>query len=933
MNNTERSTQPPIYPPIPAQKPVGDLSTPAGLASLHEPSTNAQPAQRTNGNGHGSAAQVVPSSTGLPFACVHELFERQAALTPGNIAVVCNGRQITYAELNERANQVAHYLRKRGVAPDMLVGVCLERSLELVIALLGVWKSGGAYVPLDPTYPPARLALMAGDAEMALLLTDDNCAALFPTLTDTAIRLDSDWPQIALETTENPDALTVPSNLAYVMFTSGSTGRPKGAMILHSGLANYLSWAIETYRTEGSGSVPVHSSIAFDSTVASLYPPLLSGGQIELLREDPGGQNLLMALRRGGTRDKLLLTPAHLEILNHQLTPEEMAGLTKVLVVAGEALHAEKLSKWREHAPETRLFNEYGPTETTVGCCAYEVRPGDPRSGPVPIGTPIANAEIHLLDEKLRAVPNGVIGELYVAGAGVGRGYLNNPELTRERFVPNPFAADGSEKMYKTGDIGRRRNDGTLEFLGRADDQVKLRGYRIELGEIEVALASHPEIQSCKLMAREDTPGNKQLVAYVIAQQNEAPAAEGLRAYLKQRLPDYMVPAYFVFLNSFPLTPHGKIDQKALPAPSHKDTATNRSLVPPRTETQKKLAAIWAGLLKTERVGITDDFFDIGGNSLLAIRLSLQIPEVFGVSLPMGAFFPSATVESLALAIENHEVSGKGLAYAVAVQEKGTEVPIFWMGPPARGVALSDRMGAGQPFYDVGFEPRSVGLLKAPYQMEEIAAHLVLAVREKRPHGPYRLGGFCLGAVLAVEVARQLTEAGEEVAQLILLEPLNPMQPARARMDVGMRRMAIRVKFRLRELRRLGLRQFPAYVRGRLTGVKCLLTDVAWGIAARSKFKNPVSQSPDLGKLLYFAASAYYPQPLTCPTIIFRCADWPMLSAGDPYFGWRKLLKGTAESYEIPGDHAGIFREPNIHRMVDELKSSFTKLKSAAALR
>ncbi len=932
MNNTQRSTQPPMYPQIPAQKPMSEVSMPAGLPSVQEAGATNHAAQRTNGNGHGSEARVETSSTGLPFACVHELFERQAALTPGNTAVVCNGRQITYAELNERANQVAHYLRKRGVAPDALVGVCLERSLELVIALFGVWKAGGAYVPLDPTYPPARLVLMANDAGMTLLLTDDKCAALFPSFKDTAIRLDSGWQQIEQEKTENPDVRAVPSNLAYVMFTSGSTGRPKGAMILHSGLGNYLSWAIETYRTDGSGSVPVHSTIAFDSTVASLYPPLLSGGQIELLREDPGGQNLLMALRRGGTRSKLLLTPAHLEMLNQQLTPKEMAGLTKVLVVAGEALHAEKLSKWREYAPDTRLFNEYGPTETTVGCCAYEVRPGDPRSGPVPIGTPIANAEIHLLDEKLRAVPQGVIGELYVAGAGVGRGYLNNPELTRERFIPNPFAADRSEKMYKTGDLGRRRPDGTLEFLGRADDQVKLRGFRIELGEIEVALGSHPEIQSCKVMAREDTPGNMQLVAYVIAQQNESPAVETLRTHLKQRLPDYMVPAYFVFLNYFPLTPHGKIDQRALPAPSHRDVSTSGTLVPPQTETQKKLAAIWAAMLKTDRVGITDDFFDIGGNSLLAIRLSLQIPEVFGVSLPMSAFFPSATVESLALAIENHEVASKGLGYAVAVQGKGPEVPIFWLGPPARGVALSDRMGTGQPFYDVGFEPRSVGLLEAPFRMEDIAAHLVLAVREKRPHGPYRLGGFCLGAMLAVEVARQLTEAGEEVAQLIMLEPLNPMQPSKARLAVSVRRMSIRVKFRLRELRRLGIRELPGYVRGRMTGVKCLLTDVAWGIVARSNFKNPAAQSPDLRKLLYFAASAYCPQPLACPAIVFRCADWPMLSAGDPFFGWRRLLQGPAESYEIPGDHAGIFCEPNIRLMVEELTNSFAKLKFAAEL-
>jgi amino acid adenylation domain-containing protein len=929
MNRTEGVPQYPLFPSLAAPKAVEAVCL---LASLSPASSSNFPEHnelRFASADRQAAWDWIEPLAQIPHACVHELFEKQAACNPGAVAVICNGRQLTYGELNSRANQVANYLRKRGVGPETLVGVCLERSPELVIALFGVWKAGGAYIPFDPSYPQPRLSLMANDAGMKFLLTEAKCAKLFPSLFDSAIRMDSDWPAVSGEGTENLGSIASPQNLAYVMFTSGSTGQPKGAMIQHRGLVSYLAWAIKTYQVEGQGAVPVHSSIAFDSTVASLYPPLLSGGQIELLGEDVGAQNLLVALRRTKNRNKLLLTPAHLELLNQQLAPEEMADITKVLVIAGEALHAEKLSKWRDFAPATRLFNEYGPTETTVGCCAYEVRSTDPRSGPVPIGTPIANAEIYVLDSDLRPVPQGVIGELHIGGAGVGRGYFEKPELTRERFLSNPFSDHGSEKMYKTGDLGRVRTDGTLEFLGRADDQVKLRGYRIELGEIETTIARHPGIQSCKVLVREDTPGNSQLVAYVIALEPRSADAESLRKFLKQSLPDYMVPSYFVFLNSFPLTPHGKVDRKALPMPSRRDTQADKTFVTPRSEIEKKLAAILAGLLKTERVGIFDDFFDAGGNSLLAIRLSLQIQELFGVSLSMHAFFPSTTVAGLAEVIQNRECSATGLAYAVAVQPKGTEVPIFWMGPPARGVSLSEQLGNDQPFFDVGFEPRTVSQLKAPYRMEEIAAHLVLALREKQPKGPYRLGGFCLGAVLAYEVARQLSAAGLEVAQLILLEPLNPMQPAKARMVIGLKRMIVRVKFRERQLRHLGIRELPGYVGGRLNGVKCLLKDLAWRIAARSRFQKRELRSPELGKILYYAASSYLPQPLRCTTIIFRCRDWPMLSAGDPFFGWTELLLGPAESHEIPGDHAGIFHGPSARLMVEELQSSFRNAKPA----
>jgi len=858
---------------------------------------------------------------GFPDVCVHELFEEQVARGPDAVAIIYQRQQLTYRELNQRANQVAHYLRKRGVGPESLVGVCLERSPEMVIALLGVWKAGGAYVPLDPMYPPERLSFMVNDARTELLLTDEKCKDLFLASSDSAVLLDSGWPVIAQESTGNLAAVAIPSNLAYVMYTSGSTGQPKGAMIQHSSLVNYLCWAIKFYAVEAGGAVPVHSSIAFDSTVASLYPPLLAGGQIELLPEDMGAESLLTALRQVKDRSKVVITPAHLELLNQQLSPDEMAGMTKGLVIAGETLLAERLSQWRIFAPVTRLFNEYGPTETTVGCCVYEVQAEDPRDAPVPIGRPIANTQLYVLDPNLHLVPPGVIGELYIGGAGVARGYLNRPELTQERFLVDPFSGQSGARLYKCGDLVRYRKDGTLEFLGRVDNQVKVRGYRIELGEIECTLAGHPGVQSCAVLAREDTPGNKQLVGYVIALESESLGTKELLDFLGQRLPDYMVPTQFIFLDSFPLTQNGKIDRKALPAPSYKNILATQEFVAPRGETENKLAAIWMELLKLKKVGIHDDFFDLGGHSLLAIKAMSKIQEEFGVVLRMETFFLSATIADLAKALPSCEKSLDRLAYAVPIQS-GSEKPIFfYFGGGTLFRPISSYLGSDQRFFGIGIEPRAVEQLKAPYHMEELARHVISALSEKQPQGPYYLGGFCKTAVFAYEVARQLMMHGQTVGLLALFEPMNPSQSAKVRIETAMRRMMIRVGFRFEELRQLGISGFPLFARSRWKNLKLLLTDILWGIATRFQLLKRQSRSLDLEQILFLARSSYEPKPLECPTAIFRCKDWPILSAGDPYFGWRELLTGRTETHEVPGDHGGIFREPNVQVLAEKLRA------------
>ncbi|HIK04822.1 MAG TPA: amino acid adenylation domain-containing protein [Trichormus sp. M33_DOE_039] len=447
--------------------------------------------------------------------CLHQLFEAQVQRTPNAIAVVFADQYFTYSQLNARANQVAHYLQSLGVGTEVLVGICAERSLDMVVGLLGILKAGGAYVPLDPAYPRDRLEYLLADSQVPVLLTQSHLLEILPEH-EQAICLDTDWQAISQHSQANPVSQVKSTNLAYVIYTSGSTGKPKGTMILHQGVVNYLSWCTEAYAVAEGYGAPVQSSFAFDATITSLFSPLIVGGQVVLLPEKQEIEALCSVLRSKHHFSLVKLTPAHLELLNQIIPPAEAAGQTNAFVIGGEALLGKTLQFWRQNAPATRLINEYGPTETVVGCCIYEVPDDTSLTDGVLIGRPIANTQLYILDEYLQPVPIGVRGELYIGGAGVGRGYLNRPELTQEKFIPNPFDNSQWHRLYKTGDLARYRPDGNIEYLGRMDNQVKVRGFRIELGEIEAALTQHPEVRETVVITREDIPGDKRLVAYVV---------------------------------------------------------------------------------------------------------------------------------------------------------------------------------------------------------------------------------------------------------------------------------------------------------------------------------------------------------------------------------------------------------------------------------
>ena len=599
-------------------------------------------------DGFNDAPSIAP-----PAAATHRLFEARAVAMPGAIALRWSGESMTYEELDTRANQLAHELRRRGAQPETLVGLYLPRSPEMVIGLLAALKAGAAYLPLDPSAPLERLTYMLADSGAQIVLTH---SALRERLGDgpaSVIALDDEWPAIAANPRQRALAAVHPKNLAYVIYTSGSTGRPKATLLTHEGLLNYVSWAIDAYALDQGKGAPVHSPLGFDLTITSLLVPLAAGQTVTLVDETAGIDGLVESLRAAPDFSLVKLTPAHLDVLGHQVSPAQAGQCARFMVIGGENLSAETTAFWREHAPHTKLVNEYGPTETVVGCCVYTVAADLPDSvTTVPIGRPIQNTQLYVLDRRLRPVPIGVSGELFIGGLGLARGYLNRPDLTADRFLPHPLSRQPGERLYRTGDVARYRQDGVLECLGRVDQQVKIRGYRIELGEIEAVLGQHPAVRETAVVAWTDPGDDKQLVAYVVPGAAGAAAPCELRDFLKERLPEYMVPAAFIQLEAMPLTKNGKLDRRALPEPDGQVAASETAFVPPRTPLEDVLAGIWAEVLQVDAVGVNDNFFALGGHSLVAIQAITRVRELFNVELLLRAFFESPTVAQLAAAIE-----------------------------------------------------------------------------------------------------------------------------------------------------------------------------------------------------------------------------------------------------------------------------------------
>ena len=584
------------------------------------------------------------TATAFPsVTTVAALVEAQVARTPAALAVIDGATQLTYAALDAEANRIAHWLQQAGVGPETRVGVLAARSAAVVAALLGVWKAGGAYVPLDPAWPAARRDAVAADAGLTVWLTDRRTDASGPA--PAAVTLDLDARPWAAAPATRPPRMTHPEQTAYVLYTSGSTGAPKGVVLPQRGVVNYLQWAVEAYAAPGAQGAPLHSSLAFDLTVTSLWWPLLSGQPVVIVPEGPAIEGLEAALTAStGAFGVVKLTPAHLALLGTRgVLPQARA---RTWVVGGDALTGEHLRDWPP--PRPRVINEYGPTETVVGCCVHELPAEAVVTGAVPIGRPIANTALYVLDAAQQPVPRGGLGELYVGGAGVGRGYWRQPASTAAQFVPDPWSAHAGARLYRTGDLVRAQADGALIYVGRRDTQVKVRGVRIELGEIEHVAAQAPGVQQVVVVARADDAGGSVLVAYVTG----TVASATLRTWLRERLPAVMVPAWVVPVAALPVTVNGKIDRRALPWPIAGLAARDTAVDPPQTPVEELLAELWRGLLRVPQVGRTDHFFDLGGHSLLAMQLAARIREWFQVEMPLKDVLEAGTVAELAVRIE-----------------------------------------------------------------------------------------------------------------------------------------------------------------------------------------------------------------------------------------------------------------------------------------
>jgi amino acid adenylation domain-containing protein len=701
------------------------------------------------------------------------LFELQVERTPMDVAFIFDGQTLSYRELNERANQVAHYLRRLGVKPEVRVGLCVERSLEMIIGLLAILKAGGAYVPLDPVYPEERLAFMLADAQITILVTQQRYVQILPAC-EHILCLDTAQPLISQESKANCAVQIEAEQIAYVIYTSGSTGRPKGVLGTHRAALNRFQWMWNTYPFQPRELCCQKTALSFVDSVWEIFGPLLQGVCTviipDLIVKNP---RQLLHILQNAAITRIVLVPSLLQALLDSLENLKSAKLhLRYCISSGEALPLDLALRFMKSVPQCTLLNLYGSSEVAADATCYDVTHASSHEH-ILIGKPIANMRAYLLDTHLQPVPVGAIGELYIGGDGLARGYFNRPDLTAAAFLPDPFGGEPGARLYKTGDLARYLPDGNLEYRGRLDHQVKILGMRIELGEIEHVLALHPVVRDVVVMAREMAAGEKRLVAYVVFHQGQTATSHVLQEHILLSLPSYMLPNTFVYMDELPLTPNGKVDRLALPIPNHvRSEAEIVSLSAPISSIHQQLQQIWETLLDVHPIGITENFFHLGGHSFLAARLVSQIELAFGKTLSLATLFAHPTIEQLALALEKEEQPSQ--TPLVAVQPGGHKRPFFYLHGAWNSDAfycfyLAQYLGPDQPFYALA--PYNFGDLHTIPSIEEMATAHIQAVRAVQPEGPYLLGGFCNGGLVAYEMARQLQASGQSIEALILIEP------------------------------------------------------------------------------------------------------------------------------------------------------------------
>jgi amino acid adenylation domain-containing protein len=841
-------------------------------------------------------------------ACLQELIAEQAARGPDRVAAVFGAERMTYAELERRSNQLAHALRRHGVAPEVRVGIYLERSLDMLVALLGVLKAGGAYVPLDPAYPQDRIGFILQDAQASVLLTQSSLRDALPAHSARVLCLDSDGPAISAESTQAPLNQTRPDHVAYVLYTSGSTGKPKGVQVEHRNLVNFLTSMQRQPGLLQDDVLLAVTTLSFDIAGLELYLPLVTGAQIVLAsREQASDGRQLLALMQQSRATLMQATPATWRML----LEAGWSGSPELKVLCGgEALPCDLAEQLLPRCAE--LWNMYGPTETTIWSSLYRVR--EASAGAAPIGKPIANTSFYILDAQRQPLPIGAAGELYIGGDGVARGYFRRPELTAERFVRDPFRNQPDARMYRTGDLARYRADGNVQFLGRADFQVKLRGFRIELGEIETVLAQHAAVQQAVVMVREDMPGDKRLVAYLVPRQDVDHAE--LRTHIKRHLPDYMVPSAFVKLPALPLTPNGKVDRRALPAPKPEQRAAS-AVIEPRSELESQILTIFRNTLGFDGIGIEDDFFELGGHSLLAARLISQVSDVAGREVPLSALFRGATVAALTEIIQK-DVASHPDPLALCVQEGNGGPAIFAIASPGvetLGYALLARhIGTDQAVYKL--QAQAPIAIERPFteaELKQLSQDYIEAIRAIQPQGPYCFIGMCEGVQIAQQMILDLEAAGEKVGFFAILDTWvlqNSQIEWLWRLDY--------YRQRLRKLRRLPL----------ANRVPLMSKAVRRNLKRAAQPRN--AQVPTDWQRTYWPGKDFVNPRFQAPVVLFKRPKQPFYYVDDTTLGWGTRAMAGVEIHDIDFHHLEMLREPYVRTIGEVLRGRMLQIEKNA---
>ncbi|MEL6454603.1 MAG: amino acid adenylation domain-containing protein [Cyanobacteria bacterium J06623_5] len=914
--------------------------------------------------------------------CIHQLFEQQVKRSPEAIALQFQTQQLTYQTLNDRADQLAYYLRQRGVASDVLVGLCVNRSVEMIVGLLGILKAGGVYVPLDPNYPPARLAMMMSDANPQVIVTTSTVQASLPATQISTICLDSDWDVIAHSSTQSslsdsPAAVSVSGqdDLAYVIYTSGSTGKPKGVMVEHRALVSFTTSAIAEYGISQRDRILQFASINFDAAIEEIFPALCAGATLVLRTDDMISSSQYFMQQAQALDLTVLDLPtaywhqlcAELPTTNCPLPPS-----LRLVIIGGEAPIPNLLRSWQNwvrskartntqpNATLPTLVNTYGPTEATVVATCHHIPaiapPLSDQQPPtdIPIGHSLPHVQTYVLNSQLQPTPVGIPGELYIGGNALARGYLHQSALTQQRFIDHPFSQESTARLYKTGDLACYQPDGTLKFLGRSDEQVKIRGFRIELGEVETVLSQYSDIQQCTVIVREDTRGDRRLVAYIVpSETTNSLESQQLQQFLNTRLPSYMVPSAFVQLSELPLTPSKKVDRHALPKPSTSDVRGNAPFVAPRTLLETQIADIWADILSLEQVSVYDNFFELGGHSLFAAQVIARIQTTCGLTLPLAALFECPTIAALAQqnAVPDTEHLDENSPLVLLKQGSPTQTPLFLIHDADGDVSLYGNLAAqlrgDRTVY--ALKPRSApGVPMISSRIETICADFREQIQLVQPHGPYLLGGLCIGGRLAFEVALQLEEKGEVVALVAMIDSVGKGVKKRSHHTTAYKTARDRKKKALKALQTIAkdpteMARLAAIVTNKIRNrlayetnrkINRLQTKIFRQFYEGKSHPLPAFlQGLSVRKLLVFAVKDYYPRAKFEGQTLLIKASYGMSEQDpayadiyeDPQFGWGSCVTRPLSIHQVSGGHNSMLSADKVKELESILATAISK--------